>query len=506
MIPYAEITEKADRRWTARLVERLAGPELPEAELDALVGALQAVSDPRSFAPLEAILCDAGLPDGNRRGAGAALRGLDHTAIDIPAERLRRWWRDGDAVLRREALRFMSGIACPEIVLAVASDAAHPWQAEALGGMAFWFGRAEHQAVKIAGLSHPDREVRLAAAEVLLWEEPVAAEGALIAAANGPDAEVAREAANTLRYYPSRRVLRCLRGLLDHPDKSVRDQAAESFTEVRDEFERVLHRASPQDAAHLRAWMAPVWEILSFTEEELWPEEGPEYRRDPPEARPVYALAEILALLADAGASPIILLERLRSADWSAYDEGERGILRPVLLGHADQFVREHAAGIFGGWQDAAALLTLLGDADFSVRKSAMYNLGELPPDRGLAVVALRHMGRGDVLGTHLNESFRAYVRHADRDEAVRRLAEWAADPAQEESLRSASVWQLERMGARAEIAALTHILAEPPAVTWSLHIAVLDALADFGLPPPLLHHLREVDNLGLQVVLAAFT
>jgi len=71
MIPYPDITEKADRRWTSPLLDRLVAPGLPDDELDDLVGALQAVSDPRSFGPLEAVLCNTERPARIRNAAGS---------------------------------------------------------------------------------------------------------------------------------------------------------------------------------------------------------------------------------------------------------------------------------------------------------------------------------------------------------------------------------------------------------------------------------------------------
>ena len=49
----------------------------------------------------------------------------------------------------------------------------------------------------------------------------------------------------------------------------------------------------------------------------------------------------------------------------------------------------------------------------------------------------------------------------------------------------------------------LAGLLLEPPAVTWALHIALLDAIADLGLPTPDIGHLREVDNLHVQEAVA---
>jgi hypothetical protein len=201
MLPYADITEKADRRWMARLLDRLDGGNLSDEELDDLVGGLQAVSDHRSFHPLQALLCDTERPAPVRHTAGSALRGLQHVALDIPADKLRRWWREGDAVIRRISLLFMDGIRCPDIVVEVAGDPTHPLQADALGRMEFWFDLPHREAVKIAGLSHPDPKVRAVAGYVLLWDEPTAAELPLLQATHDPVPAVVAEAANTLEYY-----------------------------------------------------------------------------------------------------------------------------------------------------------------------------------------------------------------------------------------------------------------------------------------------------------------
>src|SRR5205809_84270 len=104
MIPYDDITEKADRCWTSRLLDRLEAANVSDDELDDLIGALQAVSDHRAFAVLQAVVVDAARPARIRQAAGSALRGMQYVALDVPADKLRRWWQEGDAVLRRHAL------------------------------------------------------------------------------------------------------------------------------------------------------------------------------------------------------------------------------------------------------------------------------------------------------------------------------------------------------------------------------------------------------------------
>jgi HEAT repeat protein len=495
MIPFADIIEEADRRWTARLVERLQAADVS----DDLVAALQAVSDPRSVGPLEAILCDPARPDPVREAASAVLGGMQ----DVPEEKLRRWWHEGDRILRRHALSCMDAVDCPDIVLRVAADTSHELHAEAIGRMMFSFERPEHEAVKIAALAHPSPKVRQAAADVLLWDEPVGAEEPLIRATGDPVPGVAAAAASTLAYYPSLKALRCLHTLLDHPDAMVREEALESYEEIRGGLLVHLRGKDRRVGEHLRRWLRPVWGLLAFTEEELLPDKDEEpsaQRQESTEAMPV---ADLLDLLADPDASPRELSERLWHNDWPAYGEEERKRLRPVLLTHPDPLVRERAALCLEGWQDVPGLVELVGDGDLGISKSAMYRLGQLPPASGIADFAWDHLHRNDVLGVHATETLDTFVRHADPGVAVRRLGWIAGDHGYREGVRVAAINHLADFGATEEVGQLAGLLAEPPEVTWALHLALLDAIADLGLPGPDVRHLWAVDNLHVQAAVA---
>jgi hypothetical protein len=505
MIPYDDITEKAGRGWTLRLLDRLTAPDLPDAELDDLVGALQAVSDPRSFGPLEAVVCDTGRPARTRQAASTILSGLHHVAFDVPQQKLRRWWREGDTILHRHALMLMDGLCCPGIVLQVASDPRHPLQAEALTRMDFWFDLPEYEAVKMAALSHPDPEVRRNAAYVLLWDEPVAAEGPLIGATRDPVPEVAVEAVNTLKYYPSRRTLRCLHRLLDHANDEVRQQAEESFAEVRGEMLDRLRSPHGQVAARVRAWLRPVWRLLALTDAELRPGE-----KSPPAAaadRPVKGrlpMPALLDLLTNPDTSPLFLRDALWQNDWPGYAPAERRRLREVLLAHPDPLVREQAAGCLATWRDAEGLLMLAADANFIVRKQAMYHLGTLPPTPQVAEFAWEHLARADALGVHATETLTTFARQASAEVAIPRLERLAVDEGQRECLRVTAVEELTRLGAAVAVARLLSLLRQPPAVTWALHIALLEAVLRLELPRPDITHLLEVDNLDVQAAVAS--
>lgn len=234
MMPYAQIIETGDRRWSLRLLERLRCPDVTDEELDDLASALGVLSDPRVWPGLLAVLADRGLPERTRRAAGSIERGLDWSP-DTPDDVLTAWWEHGDAVLRQHALLSME-LCRPDIVLQVARDPTHELHATAIAGMAFFLDRPEHQDVKIAALDHPDAEVRQNAAYVLLWDEPIAAVPASIRLTDDPVPAVAAEACRTLAYYPSRQVALCLRERSMHGPDEVRDAALRSFDAIRDDF------------------------------------------------------------------------------------------------------------------------------------------------------------------------------------------------------------------------------------------------------------------------------
>jgi HEAT repeat protein len=499
VIPYADIIEQADRSWTTRLLKRLHAADLADDELATLVDALQAVSDPRSVGPLESILCDGERPGFVREAASAVLGGMQYLVLDVPQAKLCRWWHEGDLLLRRHALLCMGGIDAPDIVLQVASDPCHDLHADAIGRMTFFFELPQHEAIKIAALSHTDPKVRAAAASVLLWDEPVAAELPLIQATGDPVPEGAAEAANTLAYYPSLKTIRCLHGLLDHPNDKVRQEALESYQEIRG---ALLSHLRDKDR-RVAEWLRPVWDLLAFTEQELLPEEdeSPSARRqEPSEVKPV---ADLLALLADADSSPRVLGELFWSHNWRASPDEDRRRLRPVLLTHPDPLVRERAALCLEAWQDVPGLVELVRDSDLGVCKAAMYRLGQLSPAAGIAALAWEHLHRKDVLGVHATETLDTFVRHADANDAVRRLGWIAGDHGYQEGLRVAAISHLADLGASEVVGQLAGLLAEPPEITWALHIALLDAIAELGLPRPDIGHLRNVDNLHVQTAVA---
>lgn len=503
MIPYADVSEKADRAWTAPLLDRLRAADLGDAEREELVDALRHVADPRSFGTLLAWLVDPALPVPLREAAGEILRGMWHTCVEVPAATLRRWWADGDDFLRREALRWMGGLACPDVVRAVASDDRHPWQADALDRMTFWFDRPADEAVKIRALAHPDGRVREAAADVLIWDEPVAAEGPLLAATDDPNPAVVHAAIGTLGYYPSRRVIRRLAELRERADGKFRRVADDAFGNAVCSVEWRMGggQRSPRETAYLRDWLAPIWLYLEIDDDPAPSPAPTSAARPTPPAPP--RLAALLDLLADPDTSPIVLFDQLHGRRWAAYSRRNRLQLRAALLAHPDAVVRDRAAALLAAWYDTDGLLALLGDPSFAVRKSAAFHLGELPRSSSVAAALWAYFETRQAGGVHAAEVLRSFVHHAATEEAIRRLDPLAADGDEGECVRLAAIDGLITVGATAEVTRLLPLLQEPPGVTWALHIALLAAIPTLGLPPPDLRHLVAADNWNLQVALA---
>jgi hypothetical protein len=96
--------------------------------------------------------------------------------------------------------------------------------------------------------------------------------------------------------------------------------------------------------------------------------------------------------------------------------------------------------------------MALATDADFGVRKAAVYRLGLLRPDHRVADFGWDYLHRPDVFGVHATETLGTFVAHADRTQAVPRLASVAADRTRRESLRVAAVHALARLEAAAEV------------------------------------------------------
>jgi HEAT repeat protein len=499
-IPHLVLRDREDRSWTYRLLDLLAGPEPSVAEREAIAGSLTCLEDPRATAPLLALLTDVTRSDGVREAAGTVLRGNGNPP---PGPSLRAWWRGDDRVLKRHALLSM-GRAEADLLSPVLASPAHPLHLEAIMTAEFGFDEPRFLEPRIAALDHPDARVRWAAATALVWNEPCAAEEPLLRCALDADVGVAIAAIKTLEHYPSRAVMLALSELVNDARAPVAAEAVEVLENLRQRALAALIRAPSSERATLCAWLDPVWSMLAFTSEDLVPS-----RLSAP-ARPSkldghLRAAEVIALFGDADGPWAEKKSLAFTLDPEVFSAADRALLTPFLTQHADPWVRERAAHWLAAWGDHATLQWLAReDEAFGVRKSAVYGLGLVAPVPAVAAFAWEHLHAPGTTSTHADETLRTYVAHAPNDEAIPRLLALAQTDARE-TVRTCAIEELCLLDARSEIARLLPRLEQPPLVTWSVHLALLDAVTKLELPLPALEALRLVDHLDVQSALSPF-
>lgn len=485
-----------DRSRTFDLLAVAGAIATPEDERAAAFDTLARTEDYRSIEPLTAMVLDTRLPIDVRTRASEVVSGFDDITT---GESRRTWWASGDPVVRRHALGLMlRGEA--DIVLPVAGDDAHPLQAAALASMAFGFGEAGFMPTLIRALRHRNPEIRRTAARTLLWEEPVAAEDGLLDAAHDADHEVAAAALDTLRYYPTRRALRTIAELRGHGDERVRAAATDSFEELSWHFEDAA--LNSEKLAPLRDWLRPTDDLIHPEPEESDEKPGtptPLTRSTP------YTLSEtaLLELLDDPDGDWQSRDRTLRGLDWNAFTPDARPRLTVRLTTHPDPLVREITATALSDWSATEALLELTRDRSFSVRKSAVYHLASVPPDPAVAACAWRYLSTAT--GISAQEALRTYVAHTPGNGLREQLVDLARTDSRED-VRYEAIHDLVDLQAANEIRALTPLLDEPPAVSWALHLALLDGLRNLELPVTPPAHLATVDNLDLAYSLAKLT
>ncbi len=487
-VAHEQIREVEDRSWTFALVDVVRSSSASAAERDEALGTLAHLEDYRSIGPLTAMLEEHDLPDSIREAASRVLLGFDDSTT---GERRRGWWEHGDPVAMAHALGLMERSEA-DVIVAVAGDDRHSLQRLALAGTAFGLDEAKYQSVKIRALAHPDADVREAAADVLMWDEPVTAEGPLVRAASDPAGTVAAAAVATLKYYPSRRVLRALAELAKTTDGPTHAEAAESFDHSRSRFEDRATYGDPEQVTLLREWMAPVADLVR------WPadvQDRKPYSAPADRSRIAMTESDLLALVADPDGAWGPKKQTLRHVAWEGYGTGERGRLATALATHPDPVVRQVATKALTAWSRSAELLGLAADSCFLVRKSAWYCLGMVPRDSALAEPAWEYMLAAG--GTTAYEALRTYVAHASAREAKERLVALAQIDGRE-SIRTQAISCLADLGAVGELESLVPLLREPPGVSWGVHIEIIDGLRTLGLPAPDLDDLAAVDHLEL--------
>ncbi|MGW5317499.1 HEAT repeat domain-containing protein [Nocardia thailandica] len=482
---WAEIGDTQNRSMTFAALAALDDHRIGTAERREIGATLGRLGDPRAVAPLTRIALHRARPAGTRQ---AALTALEDAGLCPEGDALREWWHSGDDMVRAVVLR-QAGREHADLLGTVSRDPRHPLHRHAIDGLAFGFEEPHWQRDKIRGSAHADPAVRRVAAEVLRWDEPVAAEPALHRAAHDGDPAVAVAAIETLRYYRSRATLL----LLDEIGHGTDERAAaarESVADLRCDFEDAPRAVRP--------WLAPVAHLLRAPE--------PAGRPSPASpassaGRPVPApppATELVARYADPDGAWAPKLAALHGWDWSGVPAADRPVLARFFAGHPDPRVRAPICRALAAWRHADALLALAHDADSTVRKSAVYYLRFVPRSPDVATLTWDLVASGAVAGVGGYEALATCAAHTPPGALDDRLIGLArSDP--RESVRAEAVSLL---GDR--VAPVLPLLAEEPLVTWDVHVRLLDACAATGLRPRGAEALRGIDHLDPAVALAA--
>ena len=424
------------------MLARLGDLSAPDHE--AIIKTLEELADPRATAPLALILESRAHPAGLREEAGALLRSLSDPP---PAGALSAWWSSGDAVLERHALLQMSRYHA-DVVVAVATDPGHRLHREAIATMVFGFEEPLFQRLKI----------------------------------------------------------RALATLLEHPDERIRTSASSSLDELRSVFAETFDGRNPDEREALAAWMRPARAILGLGADASCsatpPNDTAQGRKDQPQR--ALSPERLVKLLSDPDGAWRDKMAHVPSARFAAHYAPARAVLVPFFSQHPDPCIRGRACGLLAAWDERGALLRMMRDSSFLVRKSAMYHLGETTVDPEIAMMSWEHLHQPETYSTHAAETLRTYVAHAPSGEAASRLAELVLHD-ERESVRHAAVGALTKLRATSALEPLLELLAEPPRVTWSIHIALLGASRELKLRLPRLDTLYGADNAYLQAALAPF-
>ncbi|MEM9072711.1 MAG: hypothetical protein AAGE52_29670 [Myxococcota bacterium] len=504
MAELRELTESCDRSQTFALFERLCRERDPKVRGD-LSHALACLDDARLLPDLTRCLSDTGVARATRVACARILRDMANGPSPTGGQ-LRAWWASGDEVLRTHALLQMTQRE-RDLVDAVLGDDSHPLLRDAMHTLMFDFSSQATTERLVRGLGHADARVREAAADALVWDEPVAACEALLKASGDSDAEVAIAALDTLCYYPTLGTIRAAARAKAHRDPRVQEAGKNCFLEVRNSF--LLALVDPKTELHLRRWLAPVKDLLEIQDEEI------EELREPDPAA-LRALRSPIRKRFEWMASPASFAahfnaegpwrereSELYQADWATVPESQRDAFSALLQDWPDVAVRESAARAFVASKDRPRIAALLEDPCFGVRKTAMYTLRDFGADAEFAERAWNHLPYA--WSTHAYETLETAIALSPSGSWVERVEAIAADDKEQESTRFHAIEALGKAGVRHAIEANLGLLQKPPILTWAIHESLARWARRFELPLPDLRWLRDVDHLMAQEIVAGY-
>jgi hypothetical protein len=460
------------------------------------------LDDPRCLLPLLAKSEDSAADPVIRE---RALTVLSQSLMHPTGTDLRRWWASGDPLLKKAALSLMTRSESDIVAAALEDD---QWAAVALSSITFGFQEPEWQQRKVDRLNSTDPETVVAAARCLFWDEPNIAEGPLLNLLDTGSSNAAAEAALTLGYYPSRRVIPALTKY-GFPSILKERETHDPLDNALDSFRWALSEPEPV-ASRMRTWMGSISLIAQPFEPEPSPSiEAESVRIVDQSSEPTKTIwsLELLARINNPNAPIRMLIDDLRRLNLDAIPADDRMRITALLCRHPDANLRERGASVAAAWGLSDPLLELFDDPSVSVRKTALYVAHDLPQNAKVAERVLERLESGLIASTQGREALRTWVRHVDRQVAVKRLIRFARDD-QRESIVVGAIEELVTLelgtieGGEA-VTRLTDLLRRDALCTWAVHVTLLDACARMNIDPGNIEHLRTVDNVWVATAIA---
>jgi HEAT repeat protein len=511
-----------DRSHTLEVLRKLCASSISASGAHELCSVLIDLDDPRSVIPLLAAVED---PSSGEIVREEIMRALHSFSFDVDRDAVRRWFGSGDPILRTGAVRLFRRSEA-DLVREVLRDPTDPALVAALQAVGFGFEEPYWQNDKISFLRHCDASVRASAASTLVWDEPIAAEDALLEATYDESPLVILEAVRTLMYYPTMSVLRRLHELNaqqslhesidgqrrpgpESGETLLAHHVSVSYENVAGEFANCYRELTHVGRASFESWMNPVRDLVTLIDgnDEITKQSVISHAiREPQHTRVSWSPA-LRSALQNPDSEWAELLESLQNLDAQTIPASSRDSIAEFMCTHSDSQVRSTACRTFEALNLEAPLIFLLDDPCYAVRKSASYHLHGVSPSAEVAKRVILPVTNGEIAGTFAHEAIRTWARHreATAPELVTGELLWLVDE-DRESVRCEAIEQLAIRDDRESISKCVKLLVTmPPLATWAVHGTLLRAAKRLDLDPNPLDHLRAVDNAWLQMHLAQF-
>ncbi|MFN8575857.1 MAG: HEAT repeat domain-containing protein [Candidatus Sericytochromatia bacterium] len=496
-LPYKEIIEKQDRSFTGNLLNLLISENISDEEFNNVIKALNTLEDPRSWNTLKEIALN---KNNSNKIRESAIQILSNSLYSMEREEVLFLWGSNDLLTKKLALHFMDKND-EELILNIIDDKDHKLNKEAMEVFfnSFQFREGNHElAFKL--INHEDPDIRELAVNFFYWEETAEGLPFLIKASYDSNINVVIKACEALEYYPSIESLKRLAILKSSNNQDISETADQSYEVIREQFLSYLKDKNIIISNHIKNWLKPVWELISYSEEELYENEEFNKTEKKKNILPEIDKETIYKYLSVPDTSPLKINNLFFQHDWDSIPEKERKDIIELILNHPDPDTRSNFCSKLAKWNDQESLIKLVYDKDILVQKSAMYYLGETTPvSDKIATLAWERLQKKNVTGFYERETLGTYVIHSlNKNEVFENLFKIANNPENSEDIRYVTIEKLIEFKCVDKLKTLMWVIKEKPRNSWALHNFLLEASEKFNIEIDI-SHLIGVDDLYIQ-------